>query len=107
MFIKSLMKTEEGVLLPKIYIKNKRNTLKAFSKLTSGVSKQARLREWVRGGGPHAAGQAVDLYGSARADEGLLQDLLLVAVLAEALLTLATLQDDVDVAGDQGRDLLT
>ena len=73
---------------------------------TARVSKQARLGEVVGLGLLEAGGEAVDLYGAAGGDEGLLQHLLLVPVLAKPFLTLPPLQDDVDVAGDQGRDLL-
>ena len=44
--------------------------------------------------------------GSTGCDEVFLHGLLLVAVVTEPLLPLATLQDDVDVSGDQLRDLL-
>ena len=47
----------------------------------------------------------MDLDGAARRNEGLLHRLLLVTVLAEALLALSPLEDDVDIAGDQGGDL--
>ena len=73
---------------------------------TARVSKQARLGEVVGLGFLEAGGEAVDLYGAAGGDEGLLQHLLLVPILPEAVLTLSPLQDDVDVAGDQGGDLL-
>ena len=73
---------------------------------TARVSKQARLGEVVGLGLLEAGGEAVDLYGAAGGDERLLQHLLLVPVLAKPFLTLPPLQDDVDVAGDEGRDLL-
>ena len=48
----------------------------------------------------------MNFNGSARADEAFLQILLLIAVLSEPFLPLPPLQDDVNVAGNQGRDLL-
>ncbi len=47
----------------------------------------------------------MNLDGAARGDEALLHGLLFIAVLAEALLALPSLEDDIDVAGDQGGDL--
>ena len=72
----------------------------AFAKLTAGVSKQPGFGEGVGFGLLEVGGEAVYLYGPAGGDEGLLQHLLLVPVLAEPVLTLPPLQDDVDVAGD-------
>ena len=77
-----------------------------LSNRTAGVSKQAGFGEVVGLGLLESGGEAVYLDGPAGGDEGLLQHLLLVPVLAKPLLTLPPLQDDVDVAGDQRRDLL-
>ena len=52
------------------------------------------------------AGKSDHGDGASGGDEVFLHGLLLVAVVAEPLLPLPTLQDDVDVSGDQLRDLL-
>ena len=76
------------------------------SQPTSRVPQQPGLGERVWLGFLEGLGQAVYLDGAAGVDEALLEVLLLVAVLAEPLLPLPPLQDDVDVARDQRRDLL-
>ena len=76
------------------------------SQPTSGVPQQPGLGERVWLGFLEGLGQAVYLDGAAGVDEALLEVLLLVAVLAEPLLPLPPLQDDVDVARDQRRELL-
>ena len=76
------------------------------SQPTSRVPQQTGLGERVWLGFLEGLGQAVYLDGAAGVDEALLEVLLLVAILAEPLLPLPPLQDDVDIARDQRRDLL-
>ena len=76
------------------------------SQPTSRVPQQTGLGERVWLGFLEGLGQAVYLDGAAGVDEALLEVLLLVAVLAEHLLPLPPLQDDVDIARDQRRELL-
>ena len=47
----------------------------------------------------------MNLNCSARADEGLLHRLLFVSILSKSLFPLPSLQDDVDVASDEGADV--
>ena len=49
----------------------------------------------------------MNFNGTARADEALLQIFLFISVLAEPLLPLSPLEDDVDIAGNEGCYLLS
>ena len=90
-----------------ITIKSIKRFKARYVKRTARVSKQARFGEGVCFGLLEVGRESMNLNGPARRYEGLLQHFLLVTILAKPLLTLPTLQDDVDVASDQCRDLFS
>ena len=86
--------------------RNKKNWSDIKKVLTSWVSKDAGVCQWIGLSFFQSLRQTMNLNCPAGADERFLHRFLLVPVLSKSLLPLPPLQDDVNVAGNEGADML-